>query len=370
MWVEETKNGKYKAVERYTDYLTGRQRKVSVTMEKNTAGSRKMAQKTLEGKIEQATAGRRQTESITLERLIEKRQAEQKLTMKPSTCRRNKFSEDLIMATFGRNTIVDNLTAGHVRDVLLKLDKTNEQKNEILKRFKAVLNWGSEAELIGDVSYLQKVKKFKVTPHREKIQDKFLESEEVKTLLSEIKVDVWRSITSVLVLSGLRFGELAALRKTDVDFNSRTIYVNENYDPNNDVTTSAKTDSSVREVFMQDELYREMKRLNLLMMQQKISYGYNTPSLFLTDKHGEHIKYYAYNKYLQENAVRAIGRKITPHTLRHTCASLLAEHGEPMDSISRRLGHSDSKITREIYFHVTKRLEEQERARLKEVKLI
>ncbi|CUX23292.1 hypothetical protein BN3456_00650 [Clostridium sp. C105KSO13] len=29
MWVEETKNGKYKAVERYTDYLTGKQRKVT-----------------------------------------------------------------------------------------------------------------------------------------------------------------------------------------------------------------------------------------------------------------------------------------------------------------------------------------------------
>lgn len=37
MWIEETKNGKYKAVERYTDYLTGKQKKVSVTMEKNTA---------------------------------------------------------------------------------------------------------------------------------------------------------------------------------------------------------------------------------------------------------------------------------------------------------------------------------------------
>ena len=37
MWIEETKNGKYKTVERYTDYLTGKQKEISVTIDKNTA---------------------------------------------------------------------------------------------------------------------------------------------------------------------------------------------------------------------------------------------------------------------------------------------------------------------------------------------
>ena len=35
MWVEKTKTGKYKYTERYTDYMTGKIRRVSVTMEKN-----------------------------------------------------------------------------------------------------------------------------------------------------------------------------------------------------------------------------------------------------------------------------------------------------------------------------------------------
>ncbi len=54
MWVEESKNGKFKFCERYEDYLTGKTKRVSVTMDKNTSQSRKTAQKTLELKIQQA----------------------------------------------------------------------------------------------------------------------------------------------------------------------------------------------------------------------------------------------------------------------------------------------------------------------------
>ncbi|MFR8313824.1 MAG: hypothetical protein ACLVBP_16545 [Ruminococcus sp.] len=38
----------------------------------------------------------------------------------------------------------------------------------------------------------------------------------------------------------------------------------------------------------------------------------------------------------------------------HTHASLLLEQGISIDTISRRLGHENSDVTREIYLHVTK----------------
>lgn len=55
MWVEELKNGKYKFVERYTDPMTGKSKRVAVVMDKNTARNRKMAALTLSGKIESAS---------------------------------------------------------------------------------------------------------------------------------------------------------------------------------------------------------------------------------------------------------------------------------------------------------------------------
>ena len=44
--MEQTKSGKFKFVEQYTDYMTGKKKRVSVTMEKNTAATRRIASET------------------------------------------------------------------------------------------------------------------------------------------------------------------------------------------------------------------------------------------------------------------------------------------------------------------------------------
>jgi len=46
-----------------------------------------------------------------------------------------------------------------------------------------------------------------------------------------------------------------------------------------------------------------------------------------------------------------IGRQVTPHTLRHTCATQMVRMGAPIESVSRLLGHSDLSCT-QIYTHV------------------
>ena len=44
---------------------------------------------------------------------------------------------------------------------------------------------------------------------------------------------------------------------------------------------------------------------------------------------------------------------VTPHSLRHTHTSLLAEAGVDLDEIMDRLGHQDDATTRNIYLHIT-----------------
>ena len=82
------------------------------------------------------------------------------------------------------------------------------------------------------------------------------------------------------------------------------------------------------------------------------------------------MHYYDYAKYMREVSKKVIGREITPHILRHTHVSLLAEAGVPLEAISRRLGHSGSKVTKEVYMHVTKRLEERDRKRISNTSLL
>ena len=48
----------------------------------------------------------------------------------------------------------------------------------------------------------------------------------------------------------------------------------------------------------------------------------------------------------------------------------MLEQGVDIDTISRRLGHANSKVTREIYLHITEKLKEKEYERIRSVKLI
>ena len=68
MWVEERKTG-FKFVERYTDPMTGKTRRVSVVMEKNTAQSRKLAAVALSEKIDKALLP--QVDKIRLKDLVD-----------------------------------------------------------------------------------------------------------------------------------------------------------------------------------------------------------------------------------------------------------------------------------------------------------
>ena len=367
MWVEKLDNGKYKYIERYEDYLTGKMRRVSVTLEKNTAAARKQAQTALAAKIEKALA-RDVTvkKDITLRELVTEYRKSQKLVVKESTYSRNYHACNTLMKMLGENVLVDRLTARYVRDSFLSSGKENGTLNEHLTRFKALIRWGYKNDLLKDISYLDKIERFKDIPHKEKIQDKFLEASELKCLIENMAVEKWRDLTEFLALSGLRFGEAAALEISDIDLKNRVIRITKNYDMINNVTTSPKTGSSTRDVYMQDELRELCKRLRYDALCQRMVNGC---SLLFQDN-GKHIAYYSYNAYLKENAIKYIGRAITPHTLRHTHASLLMEQGISIDVISRRLGHENSEITREIYLHVTNKLKEKENQQLAGIRIL
>lgn len=57
----------------------------------------------------------------------------------------------------------------------------------------------------------------------------------------------------------------------------------------------------------------------------------------------------------EEAAKMANIRKITPHQFRHSCATYRIHKGEPIDEVSRLLGHSKVSTTVDIYLHKEKR---------------
>ena len=367
MWVEPLPNGKYKFCERYTDFRTGKVRKVSITLDKDNAHTRKQAQVTLLDKIDHSFNKSDLKNNITLEMLINEYRKDQKMSVKAATYTRNYWTCNTLMTILGKDTLVSRLTAGYVRSSLLETGKAPGTLNEYLKRFGALIRYGYKHDLVGDISFLDKIDHFKDIPHRIKIEDKFLEADEVRRLLLEMKVEFWRDLTEFLVKSGLRFGEAAALDSADLDPDQRVIRVTKTYNSAADEITTPKTNSSIREVFIQDDFLPLCLRIRKRALANRMVSGKDY--LFFNENH-HRIQYAAYRKYLKENAEKSIGRDITPHGLRHTHASLLMENRVPIDVISRRLGHEDSKITREIYLHVTEKLKEKDNQSLASISVL
>ena len=362
MWIEQ-RGDHYIAIERYKDYLTGKTRRVSVPMEKDTQQARKRAERALQAKID---AQAEKPSTVTLEALKTAYIAYQKRTVKASTVQRNNIILSIVVGIIGKDALCDRLTAGSIMTALTATGKENVTVNTYLTRLKAMLRWGYQNDMCPDIA--GKLKPLPDRSEREKISDKFLEKKDLKRLLDGMEVEQWRNLSRLLALSGLRIGEAVALTYADIDVNARLMHVNKTFAPTTKTVTSPKTADSVRDVFMQDELLKLCRKLLTGAKRRALECGYSS-NLIFCDAFGKHISYDAYEKYLRENSERILGRKVTSHIMRHTMTSLFAEAGVDLDIIARRLGHHDSKLTRDIYLHCTQAQTERDHEAVRKISI-
>lgn len=363
MWITQTPTGRYKCTERYTDPLTGRSKTVSVTIDRNTPQARNRAAQTLSDRISEVL--RPQNTDITLRKLCDMYLITQVKTVKPSTHARNTYAMNALCRILGPDVIIDRLTAGYIKAKLLDTGEAPGKLNERIKRLRALLRWAYQNDFI-ETDITGKLSAFHDIPHADKISDKFMNVSEYHAVIEGMDRKDYALLTQFLVLSGLRYGECAALLKTDVDTAGRYIYVNKTYDSETYTVTDAKTENSIRKVYIQDALLPVCQQINVLMGERKMLYGCRS-EVFFHDQRGRIVPYYTFAKYLRNATVAIIGRKITPHTLRHTHASLMFENGAPLDVISRRLGHKTTKITQDIYVHITEELQRRDNDAIREI---
>lgn len=358
--------GKTRFYERYKDPLTGKVRIASVTFAKNTAATQRAARDILAERIRQAAASAGSPESITVGELIKKYSAYQRASFKASTCIQNEMHLAKFERAVGSGTLVKNLTAGKIVEILNSFGESSTWKNEKLRHIKQLIRWGYSQEYVDSKDFVERIQRWPEPSTREKIQDKYLEKDELKNLCSAMKKEQWALLTRFLALSGLRIGEAIALEIRDLDFRAKKIHVTKSYALNAHMVTTTKTGSSTRDVHMRKELLDLCRTIRAQSLRQAAVYGYPARILFAAPD-GGYMRYESYAKYFRENTEKVLNRKLGIHALRHTFTSLMAEAGVPLDVISRQLGHHDSDITRDIYFHVTKKMEEQDAEKLEAV---
>ena len=123
MWIEK-RGDKYLAIDRYKDYMTGKTKRVSVIMDKDTKQARNKADKLLKAKIEAALQAE-PAQKYTLKNLKESYITYQRKTLKESTVHRNEIILNIVIGIIGSDALCDRITASIIMDKLLSTHKAN-----------------------------------------------------------------------------------------------------------------------------------------------------------------------------------------------------------------------------------------------------
>ena len=350
----------------YVDRMTGKNKKLSVIMPSQSASNYKLALRTLQTKLDKIMTEADGTEG-QLGELIEMYLSERAKQIKPSTLKRNSFALEQCCKVLGADVYVSQLTLPYVKNNLQKQMPKAVTYNENIKRFKSFLRWCYINDYLPDQKLADKLVAMPDN-RQERITDKYLEKDELMLLLDAAEHDLWRFVTHFLALSGMRVGELIALQNSDID--DEYIHVQRTYEISvSKLSDMPKTSSSIRDIYLRPELKKLVSEIQSYMRIWKFERGIRS-DLFICSENGTYMNYNSYRKWLKENSEDILGRKITPHALRHTTASLLIADGVPLEVVSRMLGHDGSKITKQIYIHITQELKNRDKEILSRASLL
>lgn len=160
----------------------------------------------------------------------------------------------------------------------------------------------------------------------------------------------------LLIHTGLRIGELKALKWNDIDFENKTITIDESM-----AKVKEDIDESRYKTILKKTKNRSSTRiipLDSIAIEMIEKFSQYNPNHKLTDfvclsQVKEVVKQQNIHK-VANRMLKAIGsdKKISPHGLRHTFGSILYEKGVPLKVISKLMGHSNITTTANIYIGI------------------
>lgn len=373
MWVETLTNSKgasYKYCERY-ELPNGDTRKVSITLNSNSTYARKQASIELQNKIKDVINQLHLDPNITMYEVAQLWLEHTEPTVKISTHINHSLHVKKIFTYIDTGIPLVKVTPimieNMVHSVYYKENLSYYYAKSILTTVRAIFRHAKRRRIIQDIHEIEDINvKKKPFTHTEiaKKQNKFLDAVELKSVLAQLTKLAPRIalLIEFMSLTGLRIGELLALRYCDYDTKKATINVNGTlqyfYKNGSDIKRGTpKNIYSIRDIALDN---RCVKILNTIITDNKRQSlwfkGYNEQGYIFTAKRGSPYDMQYINKLLKQ--VHIEGKHLTTHIFRHTHISMLAELGIPLKAIMQRVGHNDPATTLSIYTHVTQHMKD------------
>ncbi|MFD2839366.1 tyrosine-type recombinase/integrase [Populibacterium corticicola] len=177
----------------------------------------------------------------------------------------------------------------------------------------------------------------------------WFEPHEVVAIVKEMRKRGWEAMavmTSVMVWSGLRWGEAAALNIEDIDFDRNTVSITHTLTQGGKDKDYPKNDASVGEVPCPSWVIAEIREL----VGER-----TTGRLFTTRRQARNLSGGNWRRDWDDVLLAAKVSPYHPHVCRHTCASWLVQAGVPLYEVKRQLRHASIQTT-ERYAHLSPEL--------------
>ncbi len=295
--------------------------------------------------------------------------------VKPSTWISREKAMKRLLRSFG-DTKIKKITRTSYQSFLDSLLKKGYASNTIISTHitgSLIFKKALELEIIKNdpTAFCMIPKKQKTVEELENATElpKYMEKEQLLAFLEAAKIyGLFGDYPAFLTLShtGVRIGELCALKWKDIDFDKKTISITKTLFCPSSVLggyqlLTPKTKSSKRVIDISQEVanvllaYRAAQ--NEIKMKFRKTYVEEGFVFIRTNK--GFVGYCCDKELFRQRAKRlfkilGLERNFTLHSFRHTHTSLLAAAGASLEVIMERLGHSNDTITRTIYLHVTK----------------
>ena len=193
-------------------------------------------------------------------------------------------------------------------------------------------------------------------PQNERYESTFYNAKQLQDLFKAFQGDELLPLVKITALYGLRRSELLGLQWDSIDFERKTMTIRHTVSKVTEVVAKDKTKnaSSRRSFPLTAEAEAIFRRAKELEQQNRAAFGreYQENSYIFKWPDGHHYS----PDYISHHFAKVLKKQGLPHIrfheLRHSCASMLLDMGFTLKDVQEWLGHSDIKMTANIYAHL------------------
>ena len=193
-------------------------------------------------------------------------------------------------------------------------------------------------------------------PQNVRYESTFYNAKQLQDLFKAFQGDELLPLVKITALYGLRRSELLGLQWDSIDFERKTMTIRHTVSKVTEVVAKDKTKnaSSRRSFPLTAEAEAIFRRAKELEQQNRAAFGreYQENSYIFKWPDGHPYS----PDYISHHFAKVLKKQGLPHIrfheLRHSCASMLLDMGFTLKDVQEWLGHSDIKMTANIYAHL------------------